>query len=112
MGMRLSPRKGKFPQVVLYISRSVFDRYQNKELLVPRVRKKKKTVVEQVVTEAKEKKTSQVEMEGEVRVPGTGVVFVKTWGCAHNSSDSEYMAGQLAAAGVSINFKNGVFYKS
>lgn len=30
-------------------------------------------------------------------VPGTGRVYVKTWGCAHNSSDSEYMAGQLAA---------------
>ena len=29
-------------------------------------------------------------------------VFVKTWGCAHNSSDSEYMAGQLAAQGYSI----------
>ena len=30
-------------------------------------------------------------------VPGTASVFVNTWGCAHNSSDSEYMAGQLAA---------------
>ena len=30
-------------------------------------------------------------------VPGTAKVFVNTWGCAHNSSDSEYMAGQLAA---------------
>jgi threonylcarbamoyladenosine tRNA methylthiotransferase CDKAL1 len=30
-------------------------------------------------------------------VPGTARVYVKTWGCAHNSSDSEYMAGQLAA---------------
>merc|ERR1712172_143178 len=60
---------------------------------VPRVRKKKK------------KKTTVVEQDGmdeEVRVPGTGVVFVKTWGCAHNSSDSEYMAGQLAAQGYTI----------
>ena len=30
-------------------------------------------------------------------VPGTASVFVNTWGCAHNSSDSEYMAGQLAS---------------
>ena len=30
-------------------------------------------------------------------VPGIARVFVNTWGCAHNSSDSEYMAGQLAA---------------
>ncbi|XP_060535104.1 threonylcarbamoyladenosine tRNA methylthiotransferase [Cylas formicarius] len=35
-------------------------------------------------------------------VPGTQSVYVKTWGCAHNSSDSEYMAGQLAAYGYKI----------
>lgn len=35
-------------------------------------------------------------------VPGTQSVFVKTWGCAHNSSDGEYMAGQLAAYGYQI----------
>lgn len=29
-------------------------------------------------------------------------VFVRTWGCAHNSSDSEYMAGLLASAGYSL----------
>ena len=29
-------------------------------------------------------------------------MYVKTWGCAHNSSDSEYMAGQLAAQGYTI----------
>ncbi|KAM7294151.1 threonylcarbamoyladenosine tRNA methylthiotransferase [Ixodes scapularis] len=33
---------------------------------------------------------------------GTHKIYVKTWGCAHNSSDSEYMAGQLAAKGYSI----------
>lgn len=27
---------------------------------------------------------------------------MKTWGCAHNSSDSEYMAGQLAAYGYKL----------
>ena len=106
MGMRLSPRKGKFLMLSLlrqsYFSPSFFIRYQNKELLVPRVRKKRKTVGEQVVPKIKEKTTNKVEMEEEVRVPGTGVVFVKTWGCAHNSSDSEYMAGQLAAEGFTI----------
>jgi len=35
-------------------------------------------------------------------VPGTAQVYVNTWGCAHNSSDSEYMAGQLAAQGYTI----------
>ncbi|XP_017780309.1 PREDICTED: threonylcarbamoyladenosine tRNA methylthiotransferase [Nicrophorus vespilloides] len=35
-------------------------------------------------------------------VPGTQTVYVKTWGCAHNSSDSEYMAGQLASYGYKL----------
>ncbi|CAI4221665.1 unnamed protein product [Auanema sp. JU1783] len=35
-------------------------------------------------------------------VPGITPVFVKTWGCSHNSSDSEYMAGILAKAGYPI----------
>lgn len=32
-------------------------------------------------------------------IPGTQTIYVKTWGCAHNNSDSEYMAGQLSAYG-------------
>ena len=32
-------------------------------------------------------------------LPGTHAVYLKTWGCTHNSSDSEYMAGQLAQQG-------------
>jgi threonylcarbamoyladenosine tRNA methylthiotransferase CDKAL1 len=32
-------------------------------------------------------------------VPDTQRIWVKTWGCSHNSSDSEYMAGQLADYG-------------
>ncbi|XP_044750323.1 threonylcarbamoyladenosine tRNA methylthiotransferase [Coccinella septempunctata] len=35
-------------------------------------------------------------------IPGTQCIYVKTWGCAHNSSDSEYMAGQLAEYGYRI----------
>lgn len=35
-------------------------------------------------------------------IPGTQKIYVKTWGCAHNSSDSEYMAGQLAAYGYKL----------
>ena len=27
---------------------------------------------------------------------------MKTWGCSHNSSDAEYMAGQLVAAGYPV----------
>ena len=29
-------------------------------------------------------------------------MYVKTWGCSHNNSDSEYMAGQLASFGYRI----------
>ena len=36
---------------------------------------------------------------------GTQSIYVKTWGCSHNNSDSEYMAGQLAAYGYNITGK-------
>ncbi|XP_055383786.1 threonylcarbamoyladenosine tRNA methylthiotransferase [Condylostylus longicornis] len=40
-------------------------------------------------------------------IPGTQKIYVKTWGCAHNNSDSEYMAGQLAVYGYNLtNNKN------
>ncbi|XP_047342272.1 threonylcarbamoyladenosine tRNA methylthiotransferase [Impatiens glandulifera] len=32
-------------------------------------------------------------------VPGTQTIYLKTFGCSHNQSDSEYMAGQLSAFG-------------
>lgn len=35
-------------------------------------------------------------------IPGTQWIYLKTWGCAHNNSDSEYMAGQLALYGYNI----------
>ena len=35
-------------------------------------------------------------------VPGTQKIFVKTYGCSHNISDSEYMEGMLAAYGYRI----------
>eukprot|EP00732_Lithocolla_globosa_P003868 Lithocolla_globosa_v1_NODE_3291_length_1710_cov_4.891239.p3 type:complete len:156 gc:universal NODE_3291_length_1710_cov_4.891239:1709-1242(-) len=35
-------------------------------------------------------------------VPGIESVYVRTWGCSHNNSDGEYMAGQLAAYGYSV----------
>ncbi|KAK6725505.1 hypothetical protein RB195_004061 [Necator americanus] len=39
-------------------------------------------------------------------VPGITPVWVKTWGCSHNGSDSEYMAGLLAKAGYPIAKKS------
>lgn len=39
---------------------------------------------------------------GSAAIPGTQRVWFKTWGCAHNVSDSEYMMGQLAAYGYRL----------
>ena len=36
---------------------------------------------------------------GESAVPGTHAIWVRTFGCAHNQSDSEYMLGQLQSYG-------------
>lgn len=35
-------------------------------------------------------------------IPGCQTIYLKTWGCTHNSSDTEYMAGQLAAYGYKL----------
>uniref|UniRef100_A0A8C1E218 Uncharacterized protein n=1 Tax=Cyprinus carpio TaxID=7962 RepID=A0A8C1E218_CYPCA len=46
------------------------------------------------------------ELQTDSVIPGTQKIWVRTWGCSHNSSDGEYMAGQLAASGYKIT---GVF---
>ncbi|CAL5385419.1 unnamed protein product [Camellia sinensis] len=33
------------------------------------------------------------------KIPGIQTIYMKTFGCSHNQSDSEYMAGQLSAFG-------------
>lgn len=35
-------------------------------------------------------------------VPGTQKIFIKTWGCTHNNSDGEYMAGLLSTYGYTL----------
>lgn len=40
--------------------------------------------------------------QGNDLVPADYSIYMKTWGCAHNSSDSEYMAGMLGAYGFKI----------
>ncbi|XP_021409082.1 threonylcarbamoyladenosine tRNA methylthiotransferase isoform X2 [Lonchura striata] len=35
-------------------------------------------------------------------IPGVQKIWIRTWGCSHNNSDGEYMAGQLAAYGYTI----------
>ncbi|CAN6678693.1 unnamed protein product [Malus baccata var. baccata] len=37
------------------------------------------------------------------KVPGTQTIYIKTFGCSHNQSDSEYMAGQLSAFGYPLS---------
>ncbi|XP_008459673.1 uncharacterized protein LOC103498722 isoform X1 [Cucumis melo] len=37
------------------------------------------------------------------KIPGTQTIYVKTFGCSHNQSDSEYMAGQLSAFGYLLS---------
>lgn len=71
------------------------ERYANKKHVTVRV-KKKQDDVKADYTPLKEKPIY------ESIIPGTQKVFLKTWGCAHNNSDSEYMAGQLATYGYNI----------
>ncbi|OVA11473.1 TRAM domain [Macleaya cordata] len=37
------------------------------------------------------------------QIPGTQTIYMKTFGCSHNQSDSEYMAGQLSAFGYALS---------
>lgn len=37
-----------------------------------------------------------------IKIPGTQIIYIKTFGCSHNQSDSEYMAGQLSAYGYTL----------
>lgn len=43
---------------------------------------------------------AETNIDGEL--PGKQKIFVKTYGCSHNISDSEYMAGLLAEYGFQI----------
>jgi len=39
---------------------------------------------------------------GDSYIPGTETIYVKTWGCGHNNSDGEYMAGLLVSYGYKL----------
>ncbi|CAM6129782.1 unnamed protein product [Calypogeia fissa] len=43
--------------------------------------------------------SSAVKQQPGAGVPGVETIYVKTFGCSHNQSDSEYMAGQLSSYG-------------
>ncbi|XP_044270432.1 threonylcarbamoyladenosine tRNA methylthiotransferase [Tribolium madens] len=50
----------------------------------------------------KDRHIENVEPVSGDNIPGTQKIYIKTWGCAHNSSDTEYMAGQLSAYGYKL----------
>ncbi|MEE6464812.1 hypothetical protein FKM82_006368 [Ascaphus truei] len=61
-----------------------------RQSIVPRARKRNKN------------KIQEEEPPSDSTIPGTQKVWIRTWGCSHNNSDGEYMAGQLAAYGYNI----------
>uniref|UniRef100_A0A8C5EZU5 tRNA-t(6)A37 methylthiotransferase n=1 Tax=Gouania willdenowi TaxID=441366 RepID=A0A8C5EZU5_GOUWI len=65
------------------------ERQSARKCVVPRSRKKKELVTNE-------------ELQADSLIPGTQKIWVKTWGCSHNNSDGEYMAGQLAASGYKM----------
>ncbi|KAM3841236.1 threonylcarbamoyladenosine tRNA methylthiotransferase isoform 2-T2 [Vipera latastei] len=69
-----------------------FDRQFSRRNIIPKVRKRQSQ--------------KNVEVDDppprDSVIPGIQKIWIRTWGCSHNSSDGEYMAGQLAAYGYSI----------
>ena len=60
----------------------------------------RKHVKRRVIGNKNGKQTEEVHADS--IIPGTQTVYIKTWGCTHNNSDSEYMAGQLGAYGYNV----------
>lgn len=74
------------------------ERYENKKNVTLRAKKR--------LNHKNVSEVDNVEVEKKVYhesiIPGAQKIYVKTWGCAHNNSDSEYMAGQLASYGYKL----------
>lgn len=51
----------------------------------------------------KKKPRARLLLQDSPQIPGTQTIYMKTFGCSHNQSDSEYMAGQLSAFGYSVS---------
>ncbi|KAI3990894.1 hypothetical protein MKX01_026078 [Papaver californicum] len=67
--------------------------------LNPKLRQKKKN---QDIPNLKHL-TQDIPSNPSPQVPGTQTIYMKTFGCSHNQSDSEYMAGQLSAFGYALS---------
>ncbi|XP_072250734.1 threonylcarbamoyladenosine tRNA methylthiotransferase [Leuresthes tenuis] len=65
------------------------ERQSARKSILPRSRKKKEL-------------QSDEELQADSLIPGTQKIWMRTWGCSHNNSDGEYMAGQLAASGYKM----------
>lgn len=72
------------------------NRTANKSFILPRSLKKSK------INPNVEEDSNDKESNNEGNAPGLASIYVRTWGCTHNNSDSEYMAGQLAVYGYKI----------
>eukprot|EP00834_Sanchytrium_tribonematis_P001610 NODE_41_length_34096_cov_2.002235.p6 type:complete len:512 gc:universal NODE_41_length_34096_cov_2.002235:10688-9153(-) len=46
-----------------------------------------------------EPENSIADLESDLFLPGKAVIYCNTWGCSHNTSDSEYMLGLLKSQG-------------
>ena len=73
---------------------------RQKERVLPRALRKRGTAL----------RGAEDKAEGDSFIPGSQTVYVKTWGCTHNTSDGEYMAGLLAASGYKITGKGIELY--
>ena len=80
------------------IDENELNRGANKSYIVPKVLKK--SIQSTSVNGTSQQPDEDVRQQG--NAPGLASIYVKTWGCTHNNSDSEYMAGQLAAYGYNL----------
>ncbi|ELW68754.1 CDK5 regulatory subunit-associated protein 1-like 1 [Tupaia chinensis] len=68
------------------------DRHFARKHVVPKVRKRN----------AQKHVQEESSPPSDSTIPGIQKIWIRTWGCSHNNSDGEYMAGQLAAYGYQM----------
>ncbi len=71
----------------------------NSAFVVPKVKKKAKKGI--LIQEEQAEIFNNTNQDSNF-LPGQAKIYVKTWGCSHNVSDGEYMAGQLASQGYTV----------
>ena len=76
------------------------DRIRAENKILPRALRRKVKASRKSSTDSPEEEDTPPTCES--FIPGTHSIYIKTWGCSHNNSDGEYMAGLLGASGYSI----------